>query len=62
MNYGYGPVLSSTSPVDDKAPIVRIAESLERIALMLEKMANPPVMVRYGEQTFEFNAGDIKAI
>ncbi len=31
---------------DEQNPMVRIAEALEGIAAMLEKMANPMIMVR----------------
>ncbi len=40
--------------MEEENPLVRIADTLERIACMLEKMANPPMMVRGIEQTIEF--------
>lgn len=39
---------------EEENPLVRIAESLEKISSLLEKMANPPPMMRLGEQTVEF--------
>ena len=45
---------------DEEAPIVRIAEALEHIAGLLEKMANPPMMVRGLSETFEVLPGEFK--
>ena len=42
---------------ESEHPLVRIAESLERVAILLEKMANPPLMVRIPDgKTKEFYA------
>ncbi len=54
-------------PKEEENPLVRIAESLENITTLLEKMANPPQMVRLGESTFEIieqgmKPGNIKVI
>lgn len=34
------------SPAQEENPLVRIADSLERMEILLMKMANPPLMVR----------------
>lgn len=48
-------------PNEEENPLVRIAESLEKISSLLEKMANPPPMMRLGQSTFEvIGSGNIK--
>jgi hypothetical protein len=38
----------------EEAPLVRIADTLDHIAGLLEKMANPVIMVRGNVETVEF--------
>lgn len=40
--------------MEEEAPLVRIADALEHIAKCLDKMANPPLMMRMGEHTVDF--------
>lgn len=54
---------------DEEHPIVKICDSLDKIekslgniGMMLEKIANPPMMVRVGSETYSVEPGSINYV